>query len=39
MDFDFITYRKGRFRHTSEKRFILRKAKLEITDGHVYVVV
>jgi transposase len=31
MDFDFITYRKGRFRPTSEKRFILRKAKL---DGH-----
>ena len=31
MGFDFITYRKGRFRRTAEKRFVLRKAKL---DGH-----
>jgi transposase len=32
MGFDFITYRKGRFRPTAEKRFVLRKAKL---DGRV----
>jgi hypothetical protein len=31
MGFDFITYRKGHFRRTAEKRFVLRKAKL---DGH-----
>jgi transposase len=29
MGFDIITYRKGRFRHVSEKRFVLRKARLE----------
>lgn len=29
MRFDILTYRKGRFRHISEKRFILRKARLE----------
>ena len=29
MDFDILTYRKGRFRHVNEKRFVLRKAKLE----------
>ena len=29
MGFDFITYRKGRFRRTAEKRFVLRKAKLD----------
>jgi transposase len=29
MEFDILTYRKGRFRHVSEKRFILRKARLE----------
>jgi hypothetical protein len=29
--FDILTYRKGRFRHISEKRFVLRKARL---DGH-----
>lgn len=29
--FDFITYRKGRLRRIAEKRFVLRKAKL---DGH-----
>jgi len=27
--FDVLTYRKGRVRHISEKRFVLRKAKLE----------
>jgi len=27
--FDILTYRKGRFRHVSEKRFVLRKARLE----------
>lgn len=29
MGFDILTYRKGRFRHVAEKRFILRKARLE----------
>lgn len=29
MDFDILTYRKGRFRHTAEKRFVVRKARLE----------
>jgi transposase len=29
MHFDILTYRKGRFRHVAEKRFILRKARLE----------
>ena len=29
MDFDILTYRKGRFRKISERRFILRKARLE----------
>ena len=29
MDFDILTYRKGRFRHVNENRFVLRKAKLE----------
>jgi len=29
MGFDILTYRKGRFRHVSEKRFVSRKAKLE----------
>jgi DNA-binding NarL/FixJ family response regulator len=29
MGFDILTYRKGRFRHVSEKRFVLRKARLE----------
>jgi transposase len=29
MEFDILTYRKGRFRHVSEKRFVLRKARLE----------
>jgi hypothetical protein len=29
MHFDILTYRKGRFRHVAEKRFILRKTKLE----------
>ena len=29
MDFDILTYRKGRFRHVAEKRFVLRKARLE----------
>jgi hypothetical protein len=29
MKFDILTYRKGRFRHVAEKRFILRKAKLD----------
>jgi hypothetical protein len=29
MRFDILTYRKGRFRHIAEKRFVLRKAKLE----------
>lgn len=27
--FDILTYRKGRFRHISEKRFVLRKARLD----------
>lgn len=31
MNFEILTYRKGRVRHISEKRFILRKARL---DGH-----
>jgi transposase len=31
MDFDILTYRKGRVRRISEKRFVLRKARL---DGH-----
>jgi DNA-binding CsgD family transcriptional regulator len=29
MGFDILTYRKGRFRHVSEKRFVFRKAKLQ----------
>jgi transposase len=29
MHFDILTYRKGRFRYVAEKRFVLRKAKLE----------
>jgi hypothetical protein len=29
MNFDILTYRKGRFRHISEKRFVLRKARLD----------
>jgi hypothetical protein len=29
MGFDILTYRKGRFRHIAEKRFVLRKARLE----------
>lgn len=29
MRFDILTYRKGRFRHVAEKRFVLRKARLE----------
>jgi transposase len=29
MGFDILTYRKGRFRHVSEKRFVSRKAKLQ----------
>jgi len=29
MQFDILTYRKGRFRHISEKRFVLRKARLD----------
>jgi transposase len=29
MCFDILTYRKGRFRHVAEKRFVLRKTKLE----------
>jgi transposase len=29
MCFDILTYRKGRFRHVAEKRFVLRKARLE----------
>jgi len=29
MGFDILTYRKGRFRRVSEKRFLLRKAKLD----------
>jgi DNA-binding CsgD family transcriptional regulator len=29
MGFDILTYRKGRFRHVAEKRFVFRKAKLE----------
>lgn len=29
MRFDILTYRKGRFRHISEKRFVLRKARLD----------
>jgi transposase len=29
MHFDILTYRKGRFRRVAEKRFILRKARLE----------
>jgi transposase len=29
MGFDILTYRKGRFRHVAEKRFVLRKAKLQ----------
>ncbi len=29
MSFDILTYRKGRFRHVAEKRFVLRKARLE----------
>ena len=29
MHFDILTYRKGRFRHVAEKRFVLRKARLE----------
>lgn len=29
MAFDILTYRKGRFRHVAEKRFVLCKAKLE----------
>jgi len=29
MGFDILTYRKGRFRHVSGKRFVSRKAKLE----------
>jgi hypothetical protein len=31
MGFDILTYRKGRVRHIAEKRFVLRKARL---DGH-----
>jgi transposase len=29
MGFDILTYRKGRFRHVAEKRFVLRKTRLE----------
>ena len=29
MRFDILTYRKGRFRHVAEKRFVLRKARFE----------
>ena len=29
MGFDILTYRKGRFRHVAEKRFVVRKARLE----------
>jgi len=29
MRFDILTYRKGRFRHVAEKRFVLRKTRLE----------
>lgn len=29
MKFDILTYRKGRVRHISEKRFVLRKARLD----------
>jgi hypothetical protein len=29
MDFDILTYRKGRVRRVAEKRFVLRKAKLD----------
>jgi prepilin-type processing-associated H-X9-DG protein len=29
MSFDILTYRKGRFRHLAEKRFVLCRAKLE----------
>jgi len=29
MGFDILTYRKGRFRHVAEERFVLRKARLE----------
>ncbi|NWG13972.1 MAG: helix-turn-helix domain-containing protein, partial [Acidobacteria bacterium] len=29
MGFDILTYRKGRFRHVAEKRFVLRKARLQ----------
>lgn len=29
MGFDILTYRKGRFRHVAERRFVLRKARLE----------
>jgi hypothetical protein len=29
MNFDILTYRKGRVRHISEKRFVLRKARLD----------
>ena len=29
MGFDILTYRKGRFRHVAEKRFVPRKARLE----------
>jgi hypothetical protein len=29
MNFDILTYRKGRFRHISENRFVLRKARLD----------
>jgi hypothetical protein len=29
MHFDIMTYRKGRFRHIAEKRFVLRKARIE----------
>jgi hypothetical protein len=29
MGFDFITYRKGHFRHTAERRFVLRKARFD----------
>jgi hypothetical protein len=29
MNCDILTYRKGRFRHISEKRFVLRKARLD----------
>ena len=29
MGFDILTYRKGRFRHVAEKRFVFRKAKLQ----------